>query len=286
MDRVPNEDPQILEALQACRPGSDDLAEPEMAGLAARLAESAELDELRGRLQRLDVTLADAFHDVPVPEGLEARVLARLAEAQAGGVEPQHAVASPSAVASQPASPGVPGRSRPRLWRDRRWLLAGAALAASILILLLQGMPRTKGVSEEQFLTAAIAHFKQDREGAAGLSAGSSAREGYPLSPALPWQGLRINPRDVDGFPRDLLLDLRGVAYDVMGPEGVVATLYVVDGSVGLTLEGEPPAEPMHSTGQCCVVAWQEGPLVYVLVIVGEGDVYQWLLARGQGTVT
>jgi hypothetical protein len=291
MPRLPNEDPRLLEALEACRPGSDDLAQPEMAGLASRLAESAELDELRARLQRLDVALADAFHDVPVPEGLEARVLARLAGAQPGGVEPEHAAASPSAVAAPPATAPVPARSRRRPWRVRWWLVAGPALAASILILLLQGMPRTERLSLEQFLAAAIGHFNQDedaREGAAALHAGSPGREGYPISRAIPLDDFQIAWRAVDGFPQGLQMDLHGIAYDVKGAAGLVATLYVLDGRVDIPLKAEPPAEPMHSTAQRSAVAWQEegGRLVYVLVVVGEGEVYQWLLARGQGTVT
>ena len=82
MEDEPIQDVHILEAIEACRPGSNDLSDPGLAFLATELAARAELDDAYERLQRLDAMLAVAFKDVPVPEGLGQRILARLAAAR------------------------------------------------------------------------------------------------------------------------------------------------------------------------------------------------------------
>ena len=58
MDNQPPIDPRLLEALEACRPGSDDLAQPEMAELAAALESSEELRALLDRVQKFDAAMA------------------------------------------------------------------------------------------------------------------------------------------------------------------------------------------------------------------------------------
>jgi hypothetical protein len=74
---------RILEALDACRAGHDDLHDADLAALAARLAEDADLRDRLARVQRLDVRLAEAIDDVPVPEGLAERLLVALAASPA-----------------------------------------------------------------------------------------------------------------------------------------------------------------------------------------------------------
>ena len=73
------DEPRIHEAIDACRPGGDDLQLPELQPLAARIQEDAELRERFEQLQALDRAIGREFCDVEVPDGLEERLLAKLA---------------------------------------------------------------------------------------------------------------------------------------------------------------------------------------------------------------
>ena len=78
MDRSEIRDAEIRDAIESCRPGSDDLGLPEMAPLAQALSADAALRASFNRIQRLDRRIVAATRDVPVPAGLAERVLARL----------------------------------------------------------------------------------------------------------------------------------------------------------------------------------------------------------------
>jgi hypothetical protein len=71
-----------LERLDAVRPGSDDLSDPEMAGLSDALAGDNDLRAEFDRRRNWDRGIASAVRDVPVPEGLKGRLLTRLAAAE------------------------------------------------------------------------------------------------------------------------------------------------------------------------------------------------------------
>lgn len=78
-----------LERLDAVRPGSDDLSGPEMAGLADALAGDAELRAEFDRRRGWDREIASAIRDVPVPDGLKDRLLARLAMPEPASAPPR-----------------------------------------------------------------------------------------------------------------------------------------------------------------------------------------------------
>ncbi len=64
MDSLP-----LHELLDACRPGSDDLAQPEMAAVRAELEANPTARRHAGRVEQFDRNVAAALHDVPLPEG-------------------------------------------------------------------------------------------------------------------------------------------------------------------------------------------------------------------------
>ena len=72
-------DRQLLERIDACRPGSEDLHDPALSPLADELAESRAKRDLYDRVQAFDGAIGEALEDVSVPEGLSERLLARLA---------------------------------------------------------------------------------------------------------------------------------------------------------------------------------------------------------------
>lgn len=72
-------DPDLIEQIDACRTGSDDIEQREFVGLAKALASDAELRTTYDAVQRLDTRIVTALDDLAVPGDLKSRILARLA---------------------------------------------------------------------------------------------------------------------------------------------------------------------------------------------------------------
>ena len=68
----------LLERLDAVRPNSDDLFQPEMAEARLALRDDPELAEEFAARGRFDARITTAMHDVPVPVGLRTRLLQHL----------------------------------------------------------------------------------------------------------------------------------------------------------------------------------------------------------------
>jgi hypothetical protein len=103
-----------LERLDAVRPGSDDLALPDLAEAGEVLLRDSEVAAEFERRQALDVRIAAAMHDVPVPTGLKERLLAQLPLAESVAVAPartrvsrRHVLALLSGVAASVLAAGV-----------------------------------------------------------------------------------------------------------------------------------------------------------------------------------
>jgi hypothetical protein len=282
MAAEPNNDPRLLEALEACRSGSDDLADPAMESLRQAMSEAPQLRSAYERLQRLDHALADAFCDVPVPDGLESRILARLKAAipELGAVTPA-STADPAIVCGN--------RTGARAGR-RRWFFSTAAVVAATVLLavLLPHLNGREKITKLDALNGAIEHFMANPpDGGQSLRNGGELLSEFPVSPSLaallsldrsPSSGIRW--RVVPGF-----LNRKAMAYDFVGARGISATLYVTACSVdGLT--AEVPHRQMLSTGQSSASAWQEGGLLYVLVVDGGDRAYEQLFAATAGPVT
>jgi hypothetical protein len=283
MGNDPNVDPRIVEAMEACRPGSDDVLDPAMEPLRRQLADSPDLARTYQRLQRLDQALADAFRDVPVPEGLQDRILARL---ETAGVQQ-----SPLAASLSPDAEGVsvPKTRSRQDWR-RRWLIGACGVAAATVLVFgaLLHLRRADEFSKSDMLSLAIEHFSSDpRQGGHPISGPVQPPAEFPFSRALaavfsPGEVLfsEMRWRAVHGF-----LNREAVAYDLVGRRGVSATVYVATCSVG-GLTTEIPLRPMLSTGQGSASAWQEGDLLYVLVVDGGIQDYERFLATAGGPLT
>jgi hypothetical protein len=268
---------RLLKMIEVCRPGCDDLADPALAPAANAAARDPRWRELSHSLQRLDARLAEAFWDVPVPAGLAERVSKQLTTR--GGDE--HAESPPSVVdvpLGHPAAPPAPETlPSPVNQPSRRWLVASAvtlAISVGLLAAVLLWQWDWKPYSEDRVLAEAIALFAQE-EGTARLSHRGAPPEEFPFSrdlvspPALRW-------RPINGF-----LGRQGVAYDFPQVNGCRATLYVVRRTVAGLPVG-PPQRTRFSTGNCSIAAWQEGELLYVLVVGGNEAQFRQLL-RPQG---
>jgi hypothetical protein len=274
MDDQPLRDPRLIEAMEACRPKSDDVSDPAMAPLVVQMAASSEVDALYERLQQIDSVVADAFRDVPVPAGLADRILARLAAAEAAGaVQPEIAAAQPAGavVSAALCRQDVPAFSavRPRGMRRTLVAIVAAAIAASIVTAFVVRRDDRKPVGAE-VCEAAVSFFSADA--ARGHGARIIERvppHDFPLSASVkPQRDMRW--REVPDF-----LGHEAVAYDLAGRDGAFATVYVFSPDRVKLRDGQWC--PTWQTGQQSSVAWREGQLVYVLVVQG-GDPDQFLV--------
>lgn len=98
-----------LERLDAVRPGSDDLAQPELASAAELLTRDAALAAEFRRRQIWDRRIVAAMHDVAVPADLRVRLL-------------EHVASTASTFDS----------AEPRRFHRRRFLAAATGLAAGV----------------------------------------------------------------------------------------------------------------------------------------------------------
>jgi hypothetical protein len=217
----------------------------------------------------VDACLTKAFRDVAVPDGLAERLLAGLAvDSPAGGADGNTCLTARQT-----------GMSAPLLGREeflphrRRWLLLVGGLvaaAATIVLAVWLGSHGADSVSGESAGDEAIRLFNNDAGQAGSLLAGGAAA-GYPFSSYV---------RSLAGTKWRQLNDFlgySGVVYNLPGPPGAHAALYVVacdDVQQGIE---QSPASPRNvfTTAGCCASAWQEGGLLYVLVVEGDPSNYE-----------
>ncbi len=257
MDKRPNADERLLEAIEACRPGSDDVADPALAYLAEKLQDDPRLQELYERVQQTDATIAAAFCDVHVPEGLDRRILDRLEAANA-----EMPVAEPAAVVKR---------------RSRRWFLGagvGATVAAAGAIAVMVFWPQSQPLTPSQVRQRAIEEFNNDWADARWPE-GRKIGDGAPLED-FPLSRYVVGPsqwRHVE------FLGSRGVAYD-MAIGARTASLYVVWCKV-TGLPTAPPRAPHPGTAGCVTATWSRGGLLYVLVVRGGERDYESFVPPG-----
>ena len=271
MDNPQKLDPRLLEAVEACRPGSEDPADAELSALADAVAADPELRAVYDKLKQTDVVLAEAFHDVPVPEGLADRIVDRLASARQTQVAPDDPTATEDNAAELPSAVAKRGG----LLRRRRVLGAAGlvAMAGSVLAaFLIWGGPREEW-TEGKVADAAMMLFDEEGNPPPGgsLTSKKSPPGSYRISPLVA-QLPGIRWRWTDEF-----LDRQAVAYDLTPTGGARATLYVVKCRVP-GLRGSPPNNPAYNSLNRCAAAWQSGGLLYVLVVDGGAGRYREVL--------
>jgi hypothetical protein len=275
------DDRTLLEMIDACRPHGQDLRDAVLSPLAERLEHDRKSQDLFERVQQLDVAIAAAIDVVPVPEGLAARIMARLDAASQPTVAAPHASALdasgapqlgvysndslngesfvPATVQFEQASGGAP--VIPHRMHRRRWLTAAtmSSLAAGVLGGVVYVSQRPREYTPDEVRQEVLA-FHGSNAPAVKLT---NLPAGLP-----PSRWLRLNPqppRRVSG-----LLGRDGVVYEWYH-RGTRVSLYAVRMRVpGLS---KSPFSGQGSGTGLPSAAWQEGGLLYVLVIDGPLDV-------------
>ena len=222
----------------------------------------------------IDEKLSAVFRNVPVPEGLAPRLLDRLGNEELGTKNEEFTVLRSSFLRPRFARFLIPRLSR------RRLIVGGGLLAtaAGLLVAVWLGTQKGEYLTEPFVLDEAIQLFDLGGEQPGQLLAEKPAPPDYPFSLAvLQVRGTRW--RAFKGF-----LGQHGVVYDLPGPAGTCAALYVVDAKEVEGFGGAPTLHPFTTAG-CCASAWQEGELLYVLVVQGDPATYRAYLNLPQGPV-
>jgi hypothetical protein len=218
----------------------------------------------------VDACLTKTFRDVAVPEGLAERLLAGVA---VGRADIPVCREGRGVLGRQEC---LPHRHESRSRRSRRWLVLGGGLvtaAATVLLAVWLGGPNAPCVSEESARDEAIRLFDTAVGQPGNLLVGGNGPTAYPYSSYVQSLG-GTKWRNVNNF----LGQYSGVVYDLPGPAGARAALYVVacDDAGGL---GQQPASAQSvittAGSRCCASAWQEGGLLYVLVVEGGQSTYE-----------
>ena len=254
---------ELMEAIEACRPGSDDDDLPEVASILGRES-SLRVAEFRRSIERIDRAVTAATQHVPVPEGLAERILTvlRVPSAESFG---QPGAAATSADAIEVALPPhmVVGARR---WRRWTAAIAGLAMAASLLIGLFLWTSRER-VDLVDAQAQARAFYEAD-DHRATLS-------GEELPASLP-----VAANLVAGVRGVTLFGRTGQAYELVTRlrlKGTVkGTLYVAPlrSLWGPTLTGLPTAPVPLSTSGMTVAVWTSGRDVYVMVVQGDPQAF------------
>jgi hypothetical protein len=261
-------DRELITGLDACRPASDDLRQPELRALADQVASDERASTMRVRIERIDCAVASAMHDVPLPDGLLGRQLARLHDAAR-----EAAIGDAVGTDVSPA-PVVPSSStgQPSRWRRKRlaWSAALAAAAAAVV--------------------AAVVLFRPD-EPLVGDDLESSRQWHDQLVADDQWRPIEPNelerhplPAELRQFPRryrdvSSVVGREAWAYDLTLPGRPQATLFVIPQTERAGVPGSAPRVPKSSTQGLAVAYWQTDGFIYVVVLQSDrSEDYQRLL--------
>ncbi|MDA1013465.1 MAG: hypothetical protein O3A00_03305 [Planctomycetota bacterium] len=256
---------KALEQLEAVRPSSDDLSDPEFAEAAALLDSSADISGEFNRRQQWDASIGIAMRDVAVPNAARARLLNRL--------DPKHVqptdAASKTATAVEPSTLAI-GRSR------RRWLVAASASLAATLLACLIWLMQPQAVASMS-LADLLDQIPVDANALAQLpDADPASTQDIPK-----WQHILTQPKVVSlslGNSATLYsFRVRGRHFSVI--EGVVAV-------IGSDAISDPPAidsfgmsETVYvtrGTKQYATVSWTQGGLTYICFFAPAGSRHEF----------
>jgi hypothetical protein len=272
-----------LIAIDACRPDSADFERELPPENSAAIRHDKRLTDRYRAVQKFDRKVAAAFRSVPVPMGLEAKLLAAIAEQQAEQDSVRGLESTGPVELATPPAPyhSAPVESRSLRSTRRRWLqIAGGAIAstaAGVGFLWWRQSNDVPPLTLEDVLDRALA-FHLSREGRVGesvLVSRVAAPADFPRSDLI--VGLRSVPRwqHLDGR----FLGRAGVVYDLIGAEQQRASLYV------LASDGRPeipslPDRPykLHTTGGYTIDGWREKGRIQLLVVEGDADRFRNLL--------
>jgi hypothetical protein len=195
--------------------------------------------------QTFDRAIKDALEDVEIPAGLEDRLLKML---DAGQVESRLSCGSSSATHSHPRRSLLLSRGVVALISCALALLIGVSLGV-------HSWARSRQIIEQEQIASAVGGWQM-------ALTRNRAEKGLPSDFVLP--PLAVKP--VKYVPFRTAEGWSAVAVDCTPPAGRPATLFIVRSSARFRVPAAPYTRLAASTGKS-VAAWQDGRLLYVLVV-------------------
>lgn len=268
---------KITEQIDACRPDSDDLRSPEMAGLADQINRDPQWQRCYEQSQQVDATLAHLFHDVSVPVDLEKRLLEAIRSADVApkdGSGPVSDLEIPGAM----TGPARQGRKAGGTTRRRFFLrLTGMAACLTVAaVVVAAGYQIWWKVPTETWSAGLLA-----RQSIAWQLASTKATD-WREDVASPLADHPL-PRSIQGEPskwrteEESRLGVSYIVYDLSRPfeSSESCLLFVLPDSASVeNLPDGPPTHPQASTGGAWAGAWQSGDHIFVLVVKGSKQRY------------
>lgn len=267
-------DQRIQQAIDACRPGGDDLQLPEVDFLAEAVRTDLEVRRTFERSQQFDAAVSSAFREVPVPAGLAERLLAAV-ETSAG--------TSPDAPLERPSPPSLAGDSDPDLKPRRRWtrgihprawaVMAGSLAVTAVFAGILLVAQRFKGLEPTvgEQLPGEVLRWVDAIE-RQGWNDNLQAVElhDYPLDRAVrtPRRWCQI----VTAY------DSQTVVYDLAPSGGGAAFVFCMRSKARNSALPDTPWTFSSATGGKTLGVWRRGDMVYVLMVHGGPRRYREFL--------
>jgi hypothetical protein len=254
-------DRELNEAMDACRPQSNDLQLPELQPLAEALERDSQLRHNFQQRQLLDQRLAEGLQRVALPASRRARLLAA---ARAG-------------ASGEPAIPEVvpaPTRSKKltHAQRRRRFLTVAAIGLTALSLLLLATLAYHwsnpwRAVGPQQLARWTMQDWAPQPRGWKPMNELTRAQR-QSIS-----RNLRVHPARWQ--PLVTHLDEQALIFDLPGNRKATR-LYVLDaGRRARRLPTGPPQQPQTSYEGQLFAAWQESNHVYVLAVAGSTQHYR-----------
>jgi hypothetical protein len=269
-------DQEIQQAIDACRPGSDDLQRPEMAALAAAIRCDPDVRRRYDCSQQFDASVREAFRDVPVPAGLADRLLAAVEPSLGQATEELQAPVTPRSLGHDVRKDAEDVSRWPHRRRRRilsivaGGLTAAAALAGFLLLVPYFGAaePRPDDRLPGEILAWADAVVRQGWN--EDLQTAQSLRR--PLDRAV-----RANPQRWCSITT--AYDSQTIVYDVAPRGADMALVFCMQCPVRSSrLPDMPPWNAFSATGGLTLGVWRRGDMVYVLVVRGGPRRYRELI--------
>lgn len=261
MNLTPHDRELLRQRIDACRIGSDDLSLPEMSELSAALRTDAALREEWESRQRSERLIAVAMDDLPAPSGLADRILAaaRACDGSRLAETTEQAVATVG-EANPDVEVEVEPAKRQVLLTRRQWSWIGGVallLAAAVIIQQTFFAPPTR-VTKEQLVASAQVWFD-----AAVKRTGDPQSGTAPI--AFPQAAVRLAPQAWRFMPTAEERSL--VAFDLTKLQmGGPVFLFAAKTNKKYNVSSVPYTR-LSATGGLEIGAWQQGDVLYVVVI-------------------
>ncbi len=249
----------LYELIDACRPGHDDINQPEFGELTESLARDADLQRLFARAQEVDLAIRTTFQAVTPPPGFAERLLKAI-----DGVADESSEDAPIEIGAAEPTVELAKRSSRRAFAV--WIGAASLSAVAALLAVWSAMPQPKSAPTDHAIAETVDQWNSQLDKVAKWqSVANLPEDDFPT-----WQHLRTGRDDRWQW----VSKRRIVCYDfVIRPKenGEIVRLFISKPTSADSLPANPPAGYPSPDGWH-VGAWQANGRVYYLAVYANHD--------------